>query len=117
MKLELERIYKEYCRADIDLTETDEHLKTLDRFIDFRLFVSGGNDHGCSESMTNVDNFINEIVLFSDLMSDYAGCYRGDLSYENLEALEALLDESSLDDNVKNEIIDKFKTYYEIEDE
>jgi hypothetical protein len=50
-------------------------------------------------------------------MDDSAGQYRGDFYYENLEALEALLEESELEDEVKSKAVELFKKYYEIDEE
>jgi hypothetical protein len=70
-------------------------------------------DIGCE----TVEGFVNEITLFNDLMDDGAGQYRGDFYYENLEALEALLEESELEDEVKSKAVELFKKYYEIDEE
>jgi hypothetical protein len=64
-----------------------------------------------------VEGFVNEITLFNDLMDDGAGQYRGDFSYENLEALEELLDENEIEDKVKSKIVKLFEENYNMNEE
>ena len=79
MKLELERIYKEYCEGDLEgLKGEDEFVEVLVGFVKFRLNVSGGSEYGCMVSMNSVNNFLDEIFLFDNMMCDWSGCYRGD---------------------------------------
>jgi hypothetical protein len=118
LKLELERIYEEYCLSDLEgVRGDDEFVDMLFKFVEFRLNVSGGSKSSMSVSMFNVKNFLDEICLFDDLMCDWGGCYRGELRWECLEVLEELLDESSLGNNIKEMIIKGYKDYYDIEDE
>ena len=121
LKLELERIYEKYCMNDLGGDEgrfdDDEWSDMLRKFVKFRLMVSGGNESSMSVSMFNVENFLNEICLFDDLMCDWGGCYRGEFSSECLEVLERLLDESSLNNNVKEMIIKGYKYNNSMDDE
>ena len=87
-------------------------------FVKFRLNVSGGSessmgDIGCG----TVEGFVNEIILYNNLMDDGAGQYRGDFRYENLEALEELLDENELEDEVKSKVVKLFNEYYGMDEE
>jgi len=124
-KLELEKIYKEYCISELNaiaecfLSEKDKEDNEMFRsFVKFRLSVSGGSEWSMgSIGCETVEGFVNEITLFNDLMDDSAGQYRGDFYYENLEALEALLEESELEDEVKSKAVELFKKYYEIDEE
>ena len=119
MKLELERIYETYCSSNFEgLEGEDEFVEVLLGFIKFRLNVSGGKEFtfgsiGCE----SVKGFLNEIFLFDNMMSDWSGCYRGDCSYECLESLIELLNESNLSEDIKNEIIKGYKEEYELEED
>jgi len=64
-----------------------------------------------------VKGFVNEITLFSDLMDDSTGQYRGDFSYEHLEVLEELLDENEIEDKVKSKIVKLFEKNYNMNEE
>ena len=95
IKLELEKVYKEYCLGDIEwIKEEDKKsYKMFKSFIDFRLDVSGGKETtmgsvGCG----SVSGFLYEIDLFDDLISDYVGDYRGIMSSECGEVLEECLE-------------------------
>jgi hypothetical protein len=124
-KLELEKIYKEYCMSDLNaiaesnLSEDEKADNEMFKsFVRFRLSVSGGSESSMgSIGCGTVEGFVNEITLFNDLMDDGAGQWRGDFYYENLEALEALLEESELEDEVKSKAVELFKKYYEIDEE
>jgi len=125
LKLKLEKVYKEYCLSDLEaisesnLSETEkEENEMFKSFVKFRLNVSGGSessmgDIGCG----TVEGFVNEIILYNDLMDDGAGQYRGDFRYENLEALEELLDENELEDEVKSKVVKLFNEYYGMDEE
>jgi hypothetical protein len=125
LKLKLEKVYKEYCLSDLEaisesnLSKTEkEENEMFKSFVKFRLNVSGGSessmgDIGCG----TVEGFVNEITLFNDLMDDGAGQYRGDFRYENLEALEELLDENELEDEVKSKVVKLFNEYYGMDEE
>lgn len=120
MKLELERLYENYCKSNSEgfTPGEDKFIDMLSVFVDFRLSVSGGSETSMgSIGCGSVGGFLNEIFLFDSMMSDWAGAYRGDCSYECLEGLIGLLNESSLDENVKNEIVNKFKSYYGIDED
>jgi hypothetical protein len=125
LKLKLEKVYKEYCLSDLEaiaesnLSETEkEENEMFKSFVKFRLSVSGGSvssmgDIGCG----TVEGFVNEIILYNNLMDDGAGQYRGDFRYENLEALEELLDENELEDEVKSKVVKLFNEYYGMDEE
>ena len=67
MKLELERIYKEYCLEDLNALEGEEFIDSLKGFMEFRLFVSGGSESSMgSIGCGTVEGFLNE--LFCVLM-------------------------------------------------
>ena len=117
VKLELERIYEEYCMGDLGGGYEDEWSDMLRKFVKFRLDVSGGDKCSMSVSMFSVGNFINEIVLFNNMMCDWGGCYRGDFSSECLDYLIGLLDESNLDEGIKEMIIWGYKKEYEMDEE
>ncbi len=114
LKLELEKIYEKYCLSELESLDECENgenkeIKMLFEFVKFRLNVSGGSESSMSVSMFNVGNFLNEIFLFDNMMCDWGGCYRGDFSWENLEVLERLLNESSLDKEIKEMIIKGYR--------
>jgi hypothetical protein len=125
LKLKLEKVYKEYCLSDLEaiaesnLSETEkEENEMFKSFVKFRLSVSGGSvssmgSIGCG----TVEGFVNEIILYNNLMDDGAGQYRGDFRYENLEALEELLDENELEDEVKSKVVKLFNEYYGMDEE
>ena len=121
IKLELEKVYKEYCLGDIEwIKEEDKkNYKMFKSFIDFRLDVSGGNEStmgsvGCG----SISGFLNEINLFDDLMSDYVGDYRGIMSSECGECLEGLLENCDFKQEVvegldiKKLIMDLYDKYH-----
>jgi hypothetical protein len=125
LKLKLEKVYKEYCLSDLEaISESNlsdqerEENEMFKSFVKFRLSVSGGSessmgDIGCG----TVEGFVNEIILYNNLMDDGAGQYRGDFRYENLEALEELLDENELEDEVKSKVVKLFNEYYGMDEE
>ena len=118
MKLELERIYKEYCLEDLNALEGEEFIDSLKGFMEFRLFVSGGSESSMgSIGCGTVEGFLNELFLFQDMMDDWSGQYRGDLCYECLETLEEILEGSDLEESVKNEIVESWKKKYEMDDD
>jgi hypothetical protein len=114
MKLELERIYKEYCNNDIEgLRGEDKFIDMMFVFIEFRLNVSGG----CESSMGDIGcerviGFLEEIFLFESMMSDWSGSYRGDLCYEGFDVLKEFVDNSSLGEDIKNEILEGYRKEY-----
>jgi hypothetical protein len=115
-KLELEKIYKEYCIDDLGGIEEEDKFKNMMlSFIEFRLEVSGGSEYNCMVSMNTPDNFLDEIFLFNDMMDDWSGQYRGDFSYEHYDYLKKLLATSDLEENIKNEILEGFRKRYEID--
>jgi hypothetical protein len=124
-KLEFEKIYKEYCMSELNamaecfLSEKDkEDNEMLKSFVKFRLSVSGGSESSMGDiGCETVKGFVNEIILYSDLIADSSGCYRGEFAEENLEALEALLEESELEDEVKLKVVELFNEYYGIDEE
>jgi hypothetical protein len=118
MKLELERIYKEYCNSELEgLKGEDEFVEVLVGFVKFRLNVSGGSEFGCMVSMNCVGNFLDEIFLFDNMMGDWSGCYRGDYCWENFEDLERLVNESNLEEKIKIEILEGYKKEYGMDEE
>ena len=130
LKLKLENVYKEYCLSDLDaIAESNLEVRDLSEnekadnemfksFVKFRLSVSGGSESSMgSVGCGTVEGFVNEITLFNDLMDDGAGQYRGDFSYENLEALEELLDENEIEDKVKSKIVKLFEKNYGMDEE
>ena len=85
-------------------------------FIEFRLDVSGGEESSCMVSMNTVNNFLNEIFLYNNMMDDWSGQYRGDFCYENFEALKKLINKSNLEEKYKKEILEGYEKEYGIED-
>jgi hypothetical protein len=111
IKLELERIYKEYCENDLEsLRGEDEFIDMMFTFVKFRLHVSGGDktSMGCV-SMESVSGFIDNISLYDDMMDDWNGSYRGDFYWESLEYLGELLNKSNLEKNLKIEILQNYR--------
>ena len=118
MKLELERIYKEYCLEDLNALEGEEFIDSLKGFMEFRLFVSGGSEHGMgSIGCGTVEGFLNELFLFQDMMDDWSGQYRGDFKWECLESLEKILEGSDLKESVKTKIVESWKENYGMNDD
>ena len=104
VKLEFERIYKEYCNTELDNQENDKWIPMLKEFVNFRLDVSGGAETQGPESICTADKFLNEICLFDNLMCDWGGCYRGDFAYENFETLMELVDSSYVPIEIKHQV-------------
>lgn len=118
LKLELERIYKEYCFEDLNALEGEEFIDSLKGFVEFRLSVSGGSGSSMgSVGCESVEGFMDEMFLFQDMMDDWAGMYRGDLSSECLESLERILEGSDLEESMKIEIIESWKENYGMNDD
>ena len=125
LKLKLENVYKEYCLSDLEaisesnLSETEkEENEMFKSFVKFRLSVSGGSESSMGDiGCETVKGFVNEIILYSDLIADSSGCYRGEFAEENLEALDALLEESKLEDEVKSKVVELFNEYYGMDEE
>ena len=111
VKLELERIYKEYSNGDLeDQGGKDKFIDMMKVFVEFRLKVSGG----CKSSMGSigmnyVSSFLNEIFLYDNMMDDWAGCYRGDYCWENFEKLKEEVDKSNLEEDIKKEILEGYR--------
>ena len=123
-KLELERIYKEYCNVDLeslsglDILEYDEFINMMKVFVKFRLEVSGG-DKSCMGSigMNYVSSFLDEILLYNNMMDDWNGSYRGDSCWECFDFLEELVNKSNLEGNIKSEILEGWRKGYGMNDE
>jgi hypothetical protein len=118
MKLELENIYREYCNSDLEgLRGEDEYVDVMFGFVKFRLSVSGGSEGGCMNSMNSVKNFLDEIFLYNNMMDDWSGQYRGDFCYEHFDELKRLVDNSSLEENIKVEILEGYRKEYGMDEE
>ena len=118
MKLELERIYKEYCLEDLNALEGEEFIDSLKGFMEFRLSVSGGSESSMgSIGCGTVEGFLNELFLFQDMMDDWSGQYRGDFKWECLESLEKILEGSDLKESVKTKIVESWKENYRMNEE
>lgn len=127
LKLKLEAIYSEYCNNDLNgmsdpnTTWTDddekEAIEMMKLFVKVRLKASGGDKYTYSLSMNNVENFLNEICLYDDMMADAMGEYRGSFCWECLDHLTILLNESDLDDVIKNEIIEGYRLKCRMDEE
>lgn len=116
MKLELENIYKNYCNGNLEgcqnYSPDDKFIDMMFVFVEFRLDVSGGSESSCMVSMKSVNNFLNEIFLYDNMMDDWGGGYRGDFCWENFEELEKLVNKSNLEENIKIEILEGYKKEY-----
>jgi hypothetical protein len=118
MKLELESIYKEYCNSDLEAQGgKDKFIDMMLVFVEFRLGVSGGDEGGCMVSMYSVSNFLDEIFLYNNLMDDWSGQYRGDFRWENFDKLNELIGKSELEENIKIEILEGFRKYYNMDED
>ena len=115
-KLKLEAIYNDYCMHDLNSlgNEDVEFTDMMKQFVKFRLKVSGGSEStmGSTIGCESINAFLDEIELYNDMMSDWAGEYRGEICYENLEGLNELLNESDLNEEFKDEIVENFKFRY-----
>jgi len=110
MKLELEKLYKEYCESELEsLKGEDKFIDMMLMFVEFRLYVSGGSEYGCTVSMTTVNNFLDEIFLYDNMMDDWGGAYRGECCWEKYSSLKRLVNESELKENIKIEILEGYK--------
>lgn len=118
-KLILESIFKEYCDSEIkSLKECGEEVYGLDKWSDFRLFVSGGGKSCMGMiGMGYISGFLRELDDFMDMMCDLGGCYRGEFLYENRDYLFRLLDKEVEDKNFVEEIKVKFDEYFEYDEE
>jgi hypothetical protein len=118
IKLELERIYKEYCNDDLEAQEgKDKFIDMMKVFVEFRLEVSGGSEYSCMVSMNNVSNFLDEIFLYDNMMDDWSGGYRGDFCWENYEELKEEVDKSNLEEDIKKEILEGYRKEYGMDEE
>lgn len=118
IKSELENIYKNYCYNNLEeLRGVDEFVDMLFKFVEFRLYVSGGGEHNCMVSMDNINDFLEEIFLYDNMIDDWNGCYRGEYYWEHFEELENLVNESNLEENIKKEILDGYKKEYGMDEE
>ena len=119
-KLLLEKIYKLYCDSDIEGFEEFEDdefdIVLWKKFRDFRLSVSGGSGYSMGDvGMGCISGFVDNIVMWDNMMSDENGCYRGDLSEECRESLFGLLDLEIKDEEFKNEVKKGYNEWYEKE--
>jgi hypothetical protein len=118
MKLELENIYREYCNSDLeDQGGKDKFIDMMLVFVEFRLEVSGGSESGCMVSMNSVSNFLDEIFLYSNMMDDWGGVYRGDVCYECFDKLEEIVNKSNLEEDIKVEILEGYRKEYGMDEE
>jgi hypothetical protein len=119
-KLILENLFEEFVKSEIDsLKRSGEEVYGLDKWSEFRLFVSGGrygSDMG-SVGMNYIEGFLYELDMFMELMCDLGGCYRGEFLYENRDYLFDLLDKKVEDKNFVEEIKIKFDEYFEFEED
>ena len=118
-KLELERIYKEYCNVNLEsLRGEDKFIDMMFVFVEFRLNVSGGSESSMgSIGMNYVSSFLDEIFLYDNMMDDWGGGYRGDFCWECFDSLEELVNESNLEENIKNEILEGYRKEYGMDEE
>jgi len=118
LKLELEKLYKKYCLGELKELKGEEFIDGLGKFVKFRLSVSGGSGSSMgSVGCESVEGFMDEMFLFQDMMDDWAGMYRGDLSSECLESLEKILEGSDLEESMKTEIVESWKENYGMNDD
>jgi hypothetical protein len=119
IKVELERIYKEYCNDDLESQGgKDKFIDMMKVFVEFRLEVSGGCESSMgSIGMNYVSSFLDEIFLYDNMMHDWAGCYRGDYCCENFEKLKEEVDKSNLEEDIKKEILEGYRKEYGMDEE
>ena len=118
MKLELESIYREYCNSDLEtIRGEDEYVDMMFMFVKFRLHVSGGSESSCMNSMDSVENFLDEIFLYNNMMDDWSGQYRGDYCHEHFDKLNELVSESELKEDIKVEILEGYRKYYGMDED
>ena len=87
-------------------------------FVEFRLDVSGGDKSSMgSIGMNYVSSFLDEIFLYNNMMDDWNGSYRGDSCWECFDSLEELVNESNLEENIKNEILEGYRKEYGMDNE
>jgi hypothetical protein len=130
-KVEFERMYKEFTLSELNcinegFVNTENYTFDLEekeindfmiKFVELRLSSSGGNIHEGPSSISNVDNFLNELELYMNLMADFNGCYHNEFCWEYYDTLEELVSDSNFDDSIKNDILNGFKERCGMNDE
>ena len=115
-KVELERIYINYCEGDIEYLKKEDidEYEFFAKFINFRMDVSGGREYfaGSNVGCQSVEGFLDEICLFDNMMCDGGGAYRGSFCWECYDGLDEILNNSTLTEEIKNEIREGFKEIY-----
>jgi hypothetical protein len=107
-KLVLENVFVKLVDCEIEGVgeATDELLKGwMKDWKEMRLKVSGGDRTTMgSIGMGSIEGFINEIILFEDLVCDYIGEYRGIYREEMMDGILNILSELSDDEEFNNEV-------------
>ena len=113
-KLVLEKIYGIYVDGEIEgLVSSGEDVFGLDKWKEFRLYVSGGDKRSMgSIGMGSIIGFINELELFDNMMYDWGGMYRGDMRWECRGGLFDLLDSEVMDVELRDSVKMEYNKYF-----
>ena len=116
-KLLLEKVYRKVVENDIkSCRNSGDELFGLDKWVDFRLSVSGGSESSMGEiGMNSIKGFLVELEWWDNIMSDYNGCYRGDFKWEVRDWTFDCLDIEVENDEFRNEIKDEYNKYFNFE--
>jgi len=118
-KLVLEKVYGMYVDGEVEgLVSNGEEVFGLDKWKEFRLFVSGGSESSMgSVGMGSIGGFIRELEWVDSIFSDLGGCYRGDFRWECRGGLFDLLDSEVMDVELRDSIKVEYNKYFGFEDE
>jgi|TARA_R110001606_G_C14883482_1_gene591618 hypothetical protein len=110
-KVKLENVLREFGYDGVVNEVGNDFYKMFRGFVDFRIEVSGGDGFSCGGVMGcgSVEGFIYEVILMSDMVCDWNGCYRGDFSYEEWDWLLVMLEKNKIDKVLINEISECYK--------
>jgi hypothetical protein len=118
-KLVLEKVYGMYVDGEVEgLVSNGEEVFGLDKWKEFRLYVSGGSESSMgSVGMGSIGGFIRELEWVDSIFSDLGGCYRGDFRWECRGGLFDLLDSEVMDVELRDSIKVEYNKYFGFEDE
>jgi hypothetical protein len=100
-------------------------MKKLSKEIELKLKVISNEYCNDSElghpnflnNIESIDDFIDKIIKYDDILCDLVGQYRGTFCYECLDDLIMILDKNDLDDVIKNKIIEGYKLNYRMDED
>jgi hypothetical protein len=124
-KILLEKCLGIIIDNEVDNIKEDdpEFAQMLLLWKNFRISISGGTELTMGETTGcgGVVGFVEELLFLNKFMSDWAGAYEGDYSYEFLESVLDVLDKQGVDielrDAIKIKAIEEFDIADLYEDE